>query len=291
MINEVVMVRHGRTSYNLARRLQGQIDIPLDIIGQWQADQTGYELASRYYWAKVSHIAAHPELLAQPGPDAQQRSDIEEYRNAPVADRRLVVMASDLFRAERTAHAFADLLGLPVTLDKRLRERSFGRWEGLTRPEVCAMDAEAYASWKAHTGGELKYGVESREACGRRGADALRDIIGEFRDDDAETTLVIVSHGSWIVATISTLLGIDPDGLSGLGAMRNAFWSRLTPTYRPDGSITWMLDEYDTGPRIAGLVDWENGPEQLRAEGMPKWKPIPDVLGKDAPGSGSGSQM
>ena len=57
MIDEVMMLRHGRTQYNLEHRLQGQIDVPLDIVGQWQVDQTGFALASRYYWAKVNRLA------------------------------------------------------------------------------------------------------------------------------------------------------------------------------------------------------------------------------------------
>ena len=56
MIDEVMMLRHGRTQYNLEHRLQGQIDVPLDIVGQWQVDQTGFALASRYYWAKVNAL-------------------------------------------------------------------------------------------------------------------------------------------------------------------------------------------------------------------------------------------
>ncbi|MBW3088959.1 histidine phosphatase family protein [Bifidobacterium sp. 82T24] len=274
MITEVMLVRHGRTSYNLAHRLQGQIDVPLDIVGQWQADQTGYELARRFYWAKVSRIARHPELLAQPGPDAAERSDIDEYRSAPAARRSLIVMSSDLFRAQQTAHAFADLLGLPVTLDARFRERSFGRWEGLTRPEIRQIDDAAYRSWRAHTGGELRYGVESRVDCGRRGADALNAIVTSYANDPEETTLVVVSHGSWIVATVETLVGMNPDGLNNLGAMRNAFWSRLTPGSRPGGNRTWSLDEFNTGPQIAGLIDWENGPAELRHESMTEWKPL-----------------
>ena len=65
MIDEVMMLRHGRTQYNLEHRLQGQIDVPLDIVGQWQVDQTGFALASRYYWAKVNRLAEHPEAIAR----------------------------------------------------------------------------------------------------------------------------------------------------------------------------------------------------------------------------------
>ena len=66
MIDEVMMLRHGRTQYNLEHRLQGQIDVPLDIVGQWQVDQTGFALASRYYWAKVNRLAEHPEAIPSP---------------------------------------------------------------------------------------------------------------------------------------------------------------------------------------------------------------------------------
>ena len=93
MIDEVVFLRHGRTAFNVARRLQGQIDVPLDIIGQWQADQSASELARRYYWAKVANIARHPDTLAQPGPGAAKSSDTEEYRQVPASSRRMGVVS------------------------------------------------------------------------------------------------------------------------------------------------------------------------------------------------------
>ncbi|MBT1173358.1 histidine phosphatase family protein [Bifidobacterium sp. MA2] len=279
MIDEVVMLRHGRTNYNLNRRLQGQIDVPLDIVGQWQADQSGLALAGRYYWAKVARLAAHPEYIAQPGPDAAERTSIDEYREAPAARRRMVVRSSDLFRALQTAHAFADLLGLDVIPDARLRERSFGAWEGMTREEIRESDAAAYDSWKNRTGGELAYGVESRRALGARGVKALLDIIADPRyADDVPTTLMIVGHGSWIVATISELLGIDPDAMDALGAMRNAHWSRLRVRYTVNGRAVdppmWELLEHNHGPAIAAEGDWENGPADLHGPHMPEWTPI-----------------
>ena len=53
------------------KTLQGQIDIPLDIVGRWQADQSAYELARTYYWAKVAHLADHNDELAQPAYEAR----------------------------------------------------------------------------------------------------------------------------------------------------------------------------------------------------------------------------
>lgn len=268
MIDEVMMLRHGRTQYNLEHRLQGQIDVPLDIVGQWQVDQTGFALASRYYWAKVNRLAEHPEAIAQPGPDAAERTDTRQFEEAPAAGRRMVVMTSDLFRAQQTAHAFADILGLPVTCDQRLRERSFGEWEGMTRAEIKAVAADDYASWKQHTGGETKHGVESRAAVGQRGADAVRAlVIDSAYSDSTPTTLMLVTHGSWITATISNLLELDPDGMNALGGMRNACWCRLKVRHSVNGTPIeqplWELEEYNKAPAIADSADWENGPTDL----------------------------
>ncbi|MEE1296165.1 MAG: histidine phosphatase family protein [Bifidobacterium sp.] len=273
MIDEVILQRHGRTAFNLARRLQGQIDVPLDIVGQWQADHAAYELADRLYWAKISHIARNPTLLAQPGEGAARRSDIEEYELAPAARRTLLVTSSPLFRARQTAHATADILGLPVATDAGLLERAFGQWEGLTREEIAERWPGAYDSWTAHRGGELAYGVESRHDVGERGAKALIRIVREHADDPTPTTLLAVSHGSWIVATVSTLLDMDVDDLNALGGMRNAFWTTMRVSRGADG-LRWELEEFNEGPSLAAHVDWDNGPEALRHPGMPLWKPV-----------------
>lgn len=280
MIDEILMLRHGRTRYNLEHRLQGQVDVPLDIVGQWQADMSGMELARRYYWAKASAIAADHALMprAGEGRDVVFQPEAGEYDEAPAAARRMVVVSSDLFRASRTAHAFADLVHVPVLEDRRLRERSFGRWEGMTRDEIRAMDAEAYDSWKHHTGGELRYGVEAREHVGERGAAAVRDYLDDPRFSDRPTTLMLVSHGSWIVATIGTLLSADPDGATVLGAMRNAFWCRLSVHRTLNGAPCaprLELEEFNVGPAVAASCDWGDGPAFLRGGSMAAWTPVP----------------
>lgn len=273
MITDIVMLRHGRTSMNLERRLQGQIDVPLDIIGQWQVDQSGFALAQRYYWAKVSNIAAHPDLLPHTPPQAVRDVEASEYTNAPAAARTMHVVCSDLFRAQQTAHAFADILGLDVHLDTRLRERGFGEWEGMTREEIEARWPDDFHAWKRHRGGELAHGVESRRAVGERGAAAIRSYVHDAQARPGQETLFVVSHGSWIVATIATLMGMDIEQVSGLDGMRNAFWSRMGLETSPDGE-RWLLAAFNEGPQIAQYVDWENGPAELRNPDMPMWKPI-----------------
>lgn len=104
-VHAITLVRHGRTAYNAQHRLQGQIDIPLDEVGQWQVRQTADALR---------------ELYVDRRPDIPNR----------------LVICSDLGRAAATAHAFADPLGLEVHPDIRVRERSFGDWEGIPVEEL-----------------------------------------------------------------------------------------------------------------------------------------------------------
>ncbi|HYG70238.1 MAG TPA: histidine phosphatase family protein, partial [Anaeromyxobacteraceae bacterium] len=88
------LVRHGETDWNVAGRWQGQTDIPLNEAGRAQAR----ELARRMRGEGIATIAA-----------------------------------SDLLRARETAEIVAAELGLEVRiLDHRLREQSFGAFEGLT---------------------------------------------------------------------------------------------------------------------------------------------------------------
>jgi broad specificity phosphatase PhoE len=124
----VVIWRHGQTAWNLEGRFQGQIDVPLDEVGRWQA-----KTAAR--------------LLAGLRPYA--------------------VVASDLARAADTAGELGELTGLPVKLDPRLRETYAGTWQGLTDAEIEAKYSAEFAAWRVdHSvrrgGGELETEVAER---------------------------------------------------------------------------------------------------------------------------------
>lgn len=92
----LVVWRHGRTSWNLDGKFQGQTDIELDSVGVSQAQSAAARLA-----------ALEPAAL----------------------------VASDLRRASATAAELASLTGLPVTYDPDLREIDAGSWSGMTQAE------------------------------------------------------------------------------------------------------------------------------------------------------------
>ena len=189
----VVVLRHGRTGHNLRHVWQGQLDVPLDEVGVRQSEV-------------VAQVVAGLEPAA--------------------------VVASDLVRASATAQAVADVHGLPVRLDERLREVDAGRWQGLTRHEIIAAgDGELLAAWRRGEDVPLG-GAERPSELGRRGAAALLEHATAL---DAGT-LVVVAHGAVLRAAVLTLLGLEQPRWTLLAGLPNSAWGVLQP-----GVPTWRL--------------------------------------------------
>ena len=189
--------RHGQTVWNAERRFQGQSDIPLDETGQAQAERAARLLA-----------ALRPDLI----------------------------VSSDLSRAAGTAAALGRLVGLEVRMDKDLRERSGGSWEGLTDTEIRARYPVEHASWTPPDG-------EPSAVVAERVAGALLRIAVAVSGPDFATGLAVVaSHGAALRLGMSRLLGM-PAELSGvLGPLSNCSWSVLG---RRNGH--WRLVEHNAG--------------------------------------------
>lgn len=121
-LTHLIVIRHGETAWNRERRLQGQLDIPLNDFG-------------------VAQARALAEALAGEPIDA--------------------VYSSDLSRAMETALPLAERLGLPVRPEPRLRERCYGELEGMTYAEVAQQRPEDFARWQARVPGYGPPGGES----------------------------------------------------------------------------------------------------------------------------------
>lgn len=141
----VLLWRHGRTAANAGARLQGQIDIPLDDVGRWQARTATAALLARY--------------------------------------EPTVIVSSDLSRARATAENLARATGLPITLDPRLRERGFGQWEGMSGTEIEQRWPGAFAAWRL--GGDPSgVGAETRAAVAARLYGAVSEHAAARGPDD-----------------------------------------------------------------------------------------------------------
>jgi glucosyl-3-phosphoglycerate phosphatase len=173
----LLLWRHGQTTFNVERRFQGQTDVPLNAVGRQQA-----ETVARY-------IAAFR-------PDA--------------------IYSSDLSRAVQTAEPLARLTGLTVQLDKDLRERNGGAWEGKTDVEIREQYADAYAAWQPPDG-------ETAEAVAERGAAALERIADSMTGG---SLAVVVGHGANLNFGLAKVLGIPVEARL-LGPFGNCNWSVL----------------------------------------------------------------
>lgn len=172
MVTTVFLVRHGRTVGAEERRYKGTLDVPLNEVGMKQIEATGRAMG-RY--------------LKDPGLKLK------------------AVYCSDLSRARDSAGIIASPLGITPVVDKRLRERHFGRWEGMSFDEIKEQEPEAFNDWAANPlthsppgGGEST--LEVRE----RTLPAFHEITGRHQGD----TVCIVSHGGVLRVILCELMGV-----------------------------------------------------------------------------------
>ena len=148
------------------------------------------------------------------------------------------LVASDLRRAAQTAQYLADLTGLPIRYDSRLRERHFGAWQGLTDVELAERYPDGYARWRAGGGAGDEVGMESTEDLEKRATAAFLDAAQALPGG----TTVITAHGGTAKYGMAALLGW-PDGLSRtLGGLANCHWIELRDTPRRG----WQLAAYNS---------------------------------------------
>jgi broad specificity phosphatase PhoE len=109
MSGSIIIVRHGRTEFNAAGRLQGRTDNPLDEVGLAQAEAVATYLA--------------PELLSD-----------------------TLIVCSPLLRARQTATAIAEGVGASLEIDERWIELDYGAYEGLRQSEV---PSNVWREWRS----------------------------------------------------------------------------------------------------------------------------------------------
>lgn len=160
MPQKIFIIRHGETDYNKERRIQGWLDIPLNVAGHQQAEQ-------------VAQLLSHNKIDA--------------------------LYSSDLTRAHQTAIHIATKIGIEIKLAPELRERDMGifsGWAWETEPDPkkeklwgefeTARDRNV-RNWKKHRG----------ESIGDV-SDRLSHFFTVIHHHHANQHVAIVSHGGAI---------------------------------------------------------------------------------------------
>jgi broad specificity phosphatase PhoE len=114
------------------------------------------------------------------------------------------IYSSDLVRARETAEIIAAELGVDVKLDPRLRERSFGDWEGLNTEQIEERFAEGHRLWKAGEGP----GAENAEPF-EQFAERIHDFLGDVLRRHPDEVVLVVSHGGSMRVIHALAAGLD----------------------------------------------------------------------------------
>jgi glucosyl-3-phosphoglycerate phosphatase len=217
--NQIILWRHGQTDWNVANKFQGHTDIPLNEVGKFQA----------------THAAP---LISAVSPT--------------------MIIASDLIRAQATAHELVKLTGLEVITDSRLRETNCGNWEGLTGDEIRKVDLENLREWSL--GGDNPAGGigERRSEVAERAIAAITEaLVGKDNQ-----RIVAATHGGTARTVIGSYLSLPIPFWSRIGGLSNAQWSILDDS--PKG---WLLVEHNAGSIPEPVYGEESGgviPDSVR---------------------------
>lgn len=168
----IVLIRHGETSWNFERRLQGHLDIDLNEEGQRQARALAASLAGEHF-----------DLL----------------------------VSSDLSRASQTAKALGEVSGLPLYIDGRLRERCYGGFEGLLYADIAERFPQEFAAWQARdVDAQLPPGQNRGESF-REFYERVTSAILGWAADNPGQSLAIVAHGGVLECIYRAALGLSLD--------------------------------------------------------------------------------
>lgn len=178
---KLYMVRHGETDWNKERRIQGQVDIPLNEFGRHLAKETGKGL-----------------------------SDISFD----------LCISSPLSRAVETAELILGGRDVPVEKDSRIVEMAFGVWEGgccskegWNLPQEFHDFFEAPERYRAPEGGEDFYMVR------RRLEDFLKETCNKASWKDKN--ILITTHGVALCGLLNIIKGKAVSEYWGAGVHKN----------------------------------------------------------------------
>lgn len=167
--HRLILVRHGETDWNREGRLQGGRDIPLNALGREQAAEAADRLKT------LEPAFADLDYICSPMERARETMDI---------------LRRDL-----------DLPAGAYRIDDRLKELTFGEWEGFTWREIRKAEREQAHLRERDKWSFVPPGGESY----RMLAERVRPVLAGL-----ERETVIVSHGGVARAVLALVGAVAP---------------------------------------------------------------------------------
>ena len=171
--HRLILVRHGETDWNREGRLQGGQDIPLNDLGRQQAAEAAGRLKA------LAPDFAGLDYLCSPMQRARETMDIL---------RRELALPAGAYR-----------------FDERLKELTFGSWEGFTWRDIRKAEREQAGLRERDKWGFVPPGGESYRMLAERVRPLLEGLGRET---------VIVSHGGVARAVLALVGAVSPQKAS-----------------------------------------------------------------------------
>lgn len=196
-MTKLFLIRHGETDWNVQRRYQGHTDTNLNSNGQAQANQ----------------------LV----PVLEQLQPFD------------LIFSSDLKRVIQTATC----AGIPeanIIKEPRMREISFGKFEGLTHTEIAEKYPNELDAWGDDREDNVHGGEKMSQVIAR-----VRSFYEYLRDDfhDGER-MVCFAHGGSIAIFLAVAMGVNP----------HKWWQ-----FRVDNTAVTEVNLYDHGTLLKKFND------------------------------------
>ncbi len=140
--------------------------------------------------------------------DITERGVTQMHRLAGLLAEKPVraVYSSDLIRSVKGATIISGPLGLTPQSVRLLRERSVGRWEGMTADEIQQQFPEEYRAWRADLLNYRPPDGECLEDVRSRVLPEYRRIVAAHPGDE----IALLLHGGVNRVILADVLGVDP---------------------------------------------------------------------------------
>ncbi|KPF62851.1 phosphoglycerate mutase [Bosea sp. AAP35] len=171
--HRLILVRHGETDWNREGRLQGGQDIPLNALGRSQAAEAAGRLRT------LAPDFATLDYIGSPMQRARETMDIL---------RATLELSPGAYR-----------------LDDRLKELTFGSWEGFTWRDIRKAEREQAQLRERDKWSFVPPGGESYAMLAQR----IRPVLEELTRET-----VIVSHGGVARAVLALVGAVSPQKAS-----------------------------------------------------------------------------
>ncbi len=173
--NIIYLLRHGETE-GPKRVYKGHIDVPLSKNGIMQV-----------------------EKVAQKFKEFIKKYD---FNNS-------IILSSPLDRAVKTAEILSKNLKINMEIMELLKERSFGKWEGLSIDQIISSYPDEFDRWRQNPVLFYPPDGESTLEVSKRAKRAIEEILKRYK----EYQIIITAHGGINRVILCNLLNIPLENI------------------------------------------------------------------------------